>query len=276
MRRLAALIPLVAALAASLAGCGGDDATTPGPPANPEALLHSTLAKPVRSARTRSEIQLELAGASALSGPVTVELEGPYVAAGSGFPRFDWTGNADVLGFEVDGELVSLGDNLLVGIYGDGYEVGTAEFASVMKRLSGIGFPARELLGGVRYEGREEVDGVEADHVSAELEGEELSGRLGPLADLLGLEHQPVPVGRVDAWIAVEGEVLRKLSVELAFEIARPDRASVGGASGGRLEAEVVLDDVNEPQSLPERPRGVYKPISDLLSTIGELGAYAN
>jgi hypothetical protein len=44
----------------------------------------------------------------------------------------------------------------------------------------------------------------------------------------------------------------------------------------GRLKAEVVLDDVNEPQSLPARPRGVYKPISDLLSTISEFGAYAN
>jgi hypothetical protein len=59
-----------------------------------------------------------------------------------------------------------------------------------------------------------------------------------PMMDLLGLEHQPVPAGRVDAWIAV--------------------------------------DDVNEPQSLPARPRGVYKPISDLLSTISEFGAYAN
>lgn len=81
-----------------------------------------------------------------------------------------------------------------------------------------------------------------------------------PMMDLLGLEHQPVPAGRVDAWIGVEGEVLRKLSVELAFEIARADRASVAGASVGRLKAEVVLDDVNEPQSLARSANSVHTP----------------
>jgi hypothetical protein len=190
--------------------------------------------------------------------------------------RFDLAGTAAVLGFDVDTELVSTGDNLLVSVYGDAYEVGTAEFAAFTERFTGVRLAPRALFGTARYDGREEVDGVETDHVSAELERKTVSEELRPLRDLLGLAHLPTPVGRIGAWIGVEDQVIRKLAIDVAFGVAPEDREKLGGTRNGRLKVEVWLDGVNEPQSLPQRPRGIYQPISELLLTLSDLSGFSN
>ncbi len=269
MRFGSALVLVVSALALVPLACGGDDGSGSEPPANPRALLDRSFGS-VRSARVSSAGQLELAGATPISGPVTFELEGPYVAGG-GFPRFDWQGSAGVLGFDVDLEVVSLGDNLLVSVYGEGYEVGEPQFAALTERLSGLELAPGELVGAVRYEGRDDVDGTETYHLSAELDPSRATEGLGATRDALGISQVPAVSGRLDAWIGVEDELPRRLSVDASMRVAPEDRASLSGTRRADAQVDVALSEVNEPQDLPERPRGVYQPLSELFESLAGL-----
>jgi hypothetical protein len=258
-----------------LAGCGGGDGEET-PLVNPEVLLDSAAAHPVRSADLEGQAKLTLEGSSVLPQPVTLRVEGPYVSGGgTRIPSFDWRFNVRVLGFGVGGKLVSTGENVLVVPFGDNYEVGRDAVAALNQQVASSSVSGRELFGPARNEGNEEVNGVETQHVSAELEGKTVSQALHPLRDALGLTHVPAPVGRIGAWIGVEDRTVHKLSVDADFGIAPADRARFAGARGGNLQMEVVLDEINEPQSVRVPGGGGYKPIRNLFLTLQDLGGFA-
>ena len=275
MRRVIRLSFAVVIAVVLLAGCGGGDGGD-APLIDPGTLLDSAARHPVRSADLEGEARLTLDGSPALSQPVTLKVEGPYVGGnGVRIPSFDWKFNVKVVGFGVGGKLVSTGDNVFISPFGDNYEVGRDTVAAVNRQVAASSLRARELFGAARNEGNEEVEGVDTQHVSAELEGKEVAASLHPLREALGLTHVPAPVGRIDAWIGVDDRTVHKLSVDAAFGIAPADRPRLAGARGGDLEAEVVLDEINEPQSVKVPGGGGYKPIRDLFLTLSDLGGFA-
>ena len=274
MRRVITLLLAVVPLAA-LAGCGGGDGGD-APLENPDVLLDSAAAHPVRSADVEGQAKLTLEGSSVLSQPVTVRVQGPYVSGGGErIPSFDWKFNVKVLGFGVGGKIVSTGENVFISPFGDNYEVGRDVVAAVNQQLAATSTPARDLFGAARNEGNEEVNGVETQHVSAEIEGKKVTEAFRPLRDALGLSHFPAPVGRIGAWIGVDDRTVHKLTLDADFGLAPADRARLGGARGGNLQVEAVLDEINEPQSVRIPGGGGYKPIGDLLLTLQDLGAFA-
>jgi hypothetical protein len=194
---------------------------------------------------------------------------------GDRIPNFDWKFNVKVLGFGVGGKVVSTGENVFISPFGDNYEVGSDAIASVNQQVAASSVPARELFGAAGNEGNEEVNGVETQHVSAEIEGKKVSEAFRPLRDTLGLTHFPAPVGRIGAWIGVDDRMVHKLTLDADFGIAPADRARLGGARGGNLQVEATLDEINEPQSVHVPGGGGYKPIRDLLLTLNDLGAFA-
>jgi hypothetical protein len=272
--RLVITLLLVVVPSAALAGCGGDGGNAP--LENPEVLLDSAAAHPVRSADVQGQAKISLEGSSVLSQPVTLRVDGPYMSGGGDrIPSFDWKFNAKVLGFAVGGKVVSTGENVFISPFGDNYEVGRDVIAAINQRVTATSVPARELFGAARNEGTEEVNGVETQHVSAEIDGKKVSEAFRPLRDALGLTHFPAPVGRIGAWIGVSDRTVHKLTLDADFGIAPEDRARLGGARGGNVEVEVVLDEINEPQSVHIPGGGGYKPIRDLLLTLSDLGAFA-
>jgi predicted small lipoprotein YifL len=274
VRRVITLLLAVVPLAA-LAGCGGGDGGEP-PLENPDVLLDSAAAHPVRSADVEGQAKLTLEGSSLLSQPVTARVQGPYVSGGGErIPSFDWKFNVKVLGFGVGGKVVSTGENVFISPFGDNYEVGRDVIATVNQQVAATSMPARDLFGAARNEGNEEVNGVETQHVSAEIEGKEVTEAFRPLRDALGLSHFPAPVGRIGAWIGVDDRTVHKVTLDADFGLAPADRARLGGARGGNLQVEALLDEINEPQSIHIPGGGGYKPIGDLLLTLQDLGAFA-
>ncbi len=274
MRRVITLLLAVVPLAA-LAGCGGGDGGD-APLENPDALLDSAAAHPVRSADVEGQAKLTLEGSTVLSQPVTLRVQGPYVSGGGErIPSFDWKFNVKVLGFGVGGKIVSTGENVFISPFGDNYEVGRDVIAAVNQQVAATSTPARDLFGAARNEGNEEVNGVDTQHVSAEIEGKKVSEAFRPLRDALGLSHFPAPVGRIGAWIGVDDRTVHKLTLDADFGLSPADRARLGGARGGNLQVEAVLDEINEPQSVRIPGGGGYKPIGDLLLTLQDLGAFA-
>jgi hypothetical protein len=275
VRAAVTLILAIGTLSALLPGCGGGD-DPEAPTVNPEVLLDSASAHPIRSAEVDGQALLTLEGSSVLSQPVTLRVEGPYVSGqGARIPSFDWKFNVKVLGFAVGGKLVSTSDNVFISPFGDNYVVGRRVIASVNRQVAAVSMPARDLFGPARDEGNEEVNGVETQHVSAELQGKKVAEALRPLRDALGLSHFAAPDGRIGAWIGLEDRTIHKLSIDAAFGIAPEDRPKLGGARGGSLDAEVVLDEINEPQTVHIPGGGGHKPIGDLFRTLSDLGAFA-
>jgi hypothetical protein len=274
MRRAATSIAAIATIAALLAGCGGGDDNEAGR-VNPAKLLDSAFAHPIHSADTESTVQLQLEGSTALSEPVSARLTGPFVSGqGVRIPSFDWRFKLNLLGFDVGGKLVSTGENIFLSPFGDNYEVGRDAVAALNGQVAGLVVGLRQWVGNARYEGEEEVSGVDAAHLSAGLRERRVSEALRPLGDALGLSEFPSPAGRIDAWIGLDDGTLRELSIDAAFTIAPADRAQLGGATGGSLQVDTVLDDINEQQTIRIPGGGGYKPISDLLLTLRDLGAF--
>jgi hypothetical protein len=269
------LILAIGTLPALIAGCGGGDMGNT-PLIDPDLLLDSAAAHPVRSADLEGEARLTLEGSSALSHPITMQVKGPYVSGGGvRIPSFDWKFGVKVLGFGVGGKLVSTGENVFISPFGDNYEVGTDAVAAVNRQVTTTSVPARDLFGTARNEGNAEVNGVETQHVSAELQGKEVPEAFRELRDTLGLTHFPAPVGRIGAWIGVDDRTVHKISLDADFGIAPADRPKFAGAKGGNLQVDVVLDEINEPQSVHIPGGGGYKPIRDLFLTLNDLGAFA-
>jgi hypothetical protein len=263
------------ALAALLVGCGGGDDGN-APLENPDVLLDSAAAHPVRSADVQGQGKITLEHSSVLSQPVAFQVEGPYVSGGGQrIPSFDWKFNVKVLGFGVGGKAVSTGENVFISPFGDNYEVGRDVIGAVNQQVAATSTPARDLFGAARNEGNEEVNGVETQHVSAEIEGKKVSEAFRPLRDALGLTHFPAPVGRIGAWIGVDDRMVHKVALDADFGIAPADRARLGGARGGNVQVEAVLDELNEPQSVHVPGGGGYKPIGNLLLTLQDLGAFS-
>jgi hypothetical protein len=273
VRRVTSLL-LAVLPSAALAGCGGGGGNPP--LENPDVLLDSAAAHPVRSADVQGQAKLTLAGSSVLSQPVTLRVEGPYVSGGGvRIPSFDWKFNVKVLGFGVGGKVVSTGENVYISPFGDNYEVGSDVIEAINQQVAATSVPARDLFGAARNEGNGEVNGVETQHVSAEIEGKKVAETFKPLRDALGLTHFPAPVGRIGAWIGVDDRTVHKVTLDADFGIAPADRPRLGGASGGNLQVEAVLDEINQPQSVHVPGGGGYKPIRDLLLTLSDLGAFA-
>jgi hypothetical protein len=275
VRRVTTLLLVLGTSAGPLAGCGGGDGGD-APLVNPDALLDSAAAHPVRSADLDGQARLTLDGSSSLSQPVTLRVKGPYVSGGGvRIPSFDWKFEVKVLGFGVGGKLVSTGENVFISPFGDNYELGRETTAAINAQVASSSVHARDLFGPARNEGNEEVNGVETQHVNAELEGKEVAVALHPLRDALGLTHVPRPVGRIEAWIGLDDRTVHKLSLDADFGIAPADRPRLGGARGGNLQVEVTLDDINEPQTVHVPGGGGYRPIRDLFLTLQDLGAFS-
>ncbi len=258
MNRVRPLIAIAAlCLGAALASCGGEDEQPR--PVDPEALLDAAFSEPVSSAIAGIDLVAGAEAVPSLPAPVSLSLNGPYVSGGGVRPpSVDWELDAEVAGFGVDGELVSTGEDVYLSIFGDNYRVGRAAVAARREALADPGLEPRSWFGPATYAGDEEVEGTEAARIDAPLRGARLAEDLESLGDSLALPAvRPPPIrGTIGAWVGIDDGVIRRLQID----------------GGEDLAVEVVLSEVGEPQEITIPAGGGFKPITDLLASLQELG----
>ncbi len=268
MRRCRHILTVSLVAVVNTVGCGGSSHR----PVNPEAMLDAAAAHPVASAQTEIDIRLEAHGATSLSAPIRVSLDGPYVSGGGRrIPSFDWRLSASAFGFPVGGHVTSTGTNVFLTIYGNDYEVGTAAVARANERIGGIELQPRAWFGLARIDGEGHEGGVDCERISAQLRGQELARQLAPLTAELGLTEPPVISGRARACVGYADRVLHELEVNALAAFHAADQARLGGASSVHLDLDAVLSDVGQPQQIPV-PRGPHRPIQDLFLSLNDLG----
>lgn len=269
--RLSAGCVALAVAALLAAGCGGGE---PRHDVNPEPLLDAGLSHPITSARIEADLELQVTGVPQLARPATLKLDGPYVSGrGVRIPSFDWALTASLAGFPVDGQLVSTGENLFLSVYGDNYDFGRPAIAAANQRLAaGSGLNPRRWLGPPRYEGDDDVGGVDTAHLVADLRGGAAGQDLGGLFTRLGLSHPPAIHGTAETWIGIEDQVLRRLKLDALVTIPPPQRPRLGGAGEIHLTADVTADDVGESQTIKIPAGGGFRPIRDLVLSLNDLG----
>ena len=265
-------LPLVCCLAL-LWGCGGSSH----PQVEPDVMLDSAAAHPIATARTEIDLRVQIRGASRLSGPLHLGLEGGYVSGGDRrIPSFDWRFTASALGFPVGGKVVSTGHNAYLSVYGDNYEVGRAPVAAANEWISRMDEPLdlrpRDWFGRAHVEGEGQEGGVDCERIVAPLRAVALTGDLTALASPLGFSSPPTLRGTVRGCVGFDDRVFHELGVDAEVGIPAADRPRLGGATSARVDLEIVNSEVGEQQAISIPAGRGYRPIRDLFLTLNDLG----
>jgi hypothetical protein len=219
-------------------------------------------------------------GVSALSSPLTLNLEGPYVSGhGVRIPSFDWKLTAAALGFPVEGRVASTGEDVYLSVYGDNYYVGTDTIGALNARIREAGdrgtlagVHPRSWFGPARYEGEGNAGGVDCARIAAPLRGDALARDLEGLAAQAGLSAPPEVSGTATACIGFDDKVIHELTIVAEIAVPPADRERLGGATGAHVSLEVENSDVGEPQQISKPGGGGYRPIRDLFLTLQDFG----
>jgi hypothetical protein len=274
-RALATAIAL-AGLAGAAIGCGSSEHRD----VHPEALLDAAAARPVTSGQAEIHLRVQVEGVSALSSPLTLHLEGPY-ASGHGvrIPSFDWKLTAGALGFPVDGQVASTGEDVYLSVYGDNYYVGRDTIGALNARIREAGdrgtlagVHPRTWFGRAHYEGEGNAGGVDCARIAAPLRGDAVARDLGGLSTQVGLTAPPQINGSATACVGFDDKVIHELTIEAEIEVPAADRERLGGASGAHVSLAVENSDVGEPQRISKPGGGGYRPVRDLLLTLQDFG----
>jgi len=270
MRRRWPIVAGIAIAVVNAVGCGGSDHER----VDPEAMLNSAAAHPIESADADIDLRLRVTGVQQLSDPIRLHLEGPYRSGGSGrIPSLDWRLSASALGFPVGGRLVSTASNVYLTVYGAQYAVGPASVAAANQRVGaagGLRLRVRRWLGPARVRGEDSAGGEDCERIAAPLRGDAVEADLAPVASELGFQAPSVS-GRATACIGFDDRVLHELELNAVLGLTPADSVRLGGATAIHVQADIVLSDVGEPQTIAA-PRGASRPIRNLLLTLQDFG----
>jgi hypothetical protein len=222
-------------------------------------------------------------------------------------PRSDFDVVADAGGQRIQAGFTSTGDKLYVGFQGRDYVVPDAQFErfkrqlqraqaqadkSEQRDLSTFGIDPRDWLKDAKDEGTEDVGGVSTIHISAGVNVEKLLDdfdRLLDRADQLGLSPQQqqqlpqrippavrkqivesVKDAKLDVFTGKDDKVLRKLQLDLRFEVPENLQRQAQGLKKGDIELSYQINELNQPQTItpPKSPR----PLSELQRQFGSSG----
>jgi hypothetical protein len=280
-----------ALIAVALAACGGN--SEPAEPSEPPAqLLARAAAHPAESAVATIQADLSLDGNSLLAGDSSLDLHGPYRLDPGGLPSFDFDLDAEVAGFGIDGSVVSTGDDAFVVFFGENYRLGAKRYATLERGLKAAreeGGPPSLSLDPVtwfedpRYAGAEDVAGTECERIDGKLNARaaqrDLTGLLAGLGASSGLRTavRPAGAGSVSAWVAFDGDTIRRISLEAPIQV---QSARIGGAGDprwvlGQLTLDAQISSVGTDAAIEPPPGGGFQPIERLIERIDDLAGLA-
>ena len=297
---LAAVLALV-----GMAACGGGE--------DPKKVVKETFSgnKRVASGKLNISLALKAEGARNLGGPIQVKLTGPFQSQGDKqLPKFDFdlslaasgqtfragavsTGNAGFLKFQ--GQAYSVPEQVFAQ-FKQGYERSQAqrEGSKENPTFASLGVNPENWLKDPEDKGEEDVGGTKTIHVAAGVDVPKLlddvnkiltraRGQLGNQGRQLPNQLTPAQRKAVedaikdvsfDVYTGKEDKTLRRMTVKLKFEVPENQRQSAQGLSGGELTFDLVIDDLNQPQTV--NPPANPKPFDELTQSLrGALGGLA-
>jgi hypothetical protein len=284
------ILPIALLAALLVAGCGGkeDDGRA-------KSILRQAFSNAIGSANLDVRVSADLdADDARLKQPLRLTLSGPYQSNGNGkLPDADWDvsisggGQAFTLG------LLTTADEAFVNFQGTSYTLGR----DAVRRIEGggtrngglaerLGVKPLDWVRDAKVEDDATVAGVPTRHVSAKLDvGETLRGlnaivrRAGSslpagaaqlTVDQIEGVRRNVDDPRMDVYVGKEDGKVRRLSVDVEFDVPENRRALVGGLKGGTVTFDVELSAVGRPQRV--EPPADARPIAELTSQLGGLG----
>jgi hypothetical protein len=259
------------ALAALLGGCGGG-----GSGDGAGSILQATASSVGKIRSAELDMRMSLAPRDgATSGRVGFALAGPVDLGQGGLPvaRLRYTQLAGDK--QASATLISDGRDGFAKVGGTAYRLPAATVAALRHNAgavrSGAELPVGRWIQDPRVRGREQVGGVEADHVAGRLDAAAAlrdifaAGRAAGAAvpDLSGSRaddvRKAVDAATVDVWSGVHDHLLRRLRLTVSFHVSPPAalRAQLGNLSGGRFAFDLRLGRVNQPVHVtaPANPR---------------------
>lgn len=298
-RAFVALLLVFSALA--VPGCGGED------PQELVKQTFDGNAEPIRSGQISIGFTLTPRGSPQLTRPFQLRLSGPFQGQGKGkLPKFDMNANVAAEGqtftagavstgsagfLKVQGRSYALPPSLLTGlqrIYQQAQAEADAERRNRNNASSvALGIDPRSWLTEAKTEGDEKVGDADTTHVSARVDVPKLVRDINEAAqqararglpqasqlpDVMTPENQRKITNAIKGvtfnfWTGKDDKVLRRLAVDLRFEVPPEERANSQGLTGGSLAFNYRLTALNEPQQItaPANPR----PLEELRSALG-------
>jgi hypothetical protein len=234
--------------------------------------------------------------ATQLKEPVVIKMTGPFQSRGeNALPAMDLQLSATGSGADFSAGAISTGEKGYVTFQGKPYSVPDNVFARFKRGfeqqqkqdnqssnnidLKALGINPDTWLKNPKDEGSEDVGGATTTHVSSDVDLDALLKDVDSLlkrADKLGLSRQQlqqVPQGlnsqsrkqikdsikkaKVDIWTGKDDKTLRRLELDLSFELPPALQSQAQGVEGGDIKLDLEVADVNKPQDIkaPANPR---------------------
>jgi hypothetical protein len=285
---------LVLLVLLGLAGCGDSSEDH----AKARALLRDAFSKPIGSANVQIDLSADLDGNPQLQQPVRVKVSGPYRSNGDGkLPDADWDVSISGGGQTFTIGLLTTADGAYLEFQGQSYTLGDgiAKAVTGPPRGAGKGFFERlgvdplEWVSEPVEEGDADVAGVPTRHVEGRIDVERTLRGLneivakartavagGPRAQLtdgqIEAASDAVDDPRFDAYVGKPDGKIRRVSIDLEFDVPEDSRRRVGGLEGGTVTLDVELAQVG--QVKPVEPPKDARPIEELTKQLGGLGIF--
>jgi hypothetical protein len=298
MRRWPLLLLALLLLVPGVAACGGDDDV------DVDKVLQETFGadKDIKSGRLDLDLRLDARGLASLQGPVRVRLAGPFASSGADqLPRFALEATLDAGGQSIRAGATATADKGFLSFQGQSYVLSDELFkqfrdgyAEEAKKSQGddkgisfktLGIDPRRWLTDPQYEGKDDVGGAESLHIRSGIDvprlledvnrilgrAEQIEGAAEQARELTAEERKQISDAikdaKLDLWTGEDDKILRRLVVELEFDVPEQARQQANGLTGGTLRFQLGLGGINEDVRI-EAPANA-KPFEDLLATLG-------
>jgi hypothetical protein len=283
-------------------GGGGDD--------DVNAVLKETFSKEkkIDSGKLSVNLTAKLEGVQQISGPISVKVSGPFENVGENrFPRVDLDLTASASGQTFRAGAVSNGDKGFVSFQGTNYVLPDSQFRQLKRQVEqaakqnddssspefgALGINPRNWLKDAKEVGTENVAGAETTHISADVDVAKLLDDVDHLlkrSGELGLNQQQqqqlpksipestkkqiidaVKEASFDLYTGKDDKTLRRLDLEVAFEVPEDARKDVQGLKSGNIDFSIEISDLNQGQKIvaPKNAR----PLKELQQQLGATG----
>jgi hypothetical protein len=280
----------LAALAA--AGCGGGEGASTSP--ETARLLADTFGagKPVRSGRIDLTLDVSAKGLPNLREPLIAHVTGPFQSAGNGTPpKFAFDLDLSSGGSKVKAGAISTGAKGYLTFAERAYALPDGAFGALGTGKPGSGLSLRALgidprrwLRDARQEGEEDVGGARTIHLAAGVDVARLladvdrllakagsSGVTGATgaqvpasldADTRRTIERAIRSAGVDVWTGREDHMLRRIAVDVRFDVPADERAKGSTPQTGRVRFDLAFADLNREQAIGAPAHA--RPVSEL------------
>jgi hypothetical protein len=253
-----------------------------------------------------AKLQATGLAATQLKEPIVIRMSGPFQSRGDNeLPAMDLQLSATGSGQDFSAGAVSTGDKGYVTFLGKPYTVPDNVFAKFKRGfeqqqkqdkqssnnldLNALGINPEGWLQNPKSEGEEDVGGAKTTHVSSNVDLDALLDDVDNLlerSNKLGLSQQQlqqlpksltsasrkrikeaIKNAKVDIWTGTDDKTLRRLQLDVVFDLPESLRAQAQGVEGGEIKLDLEVANVNEKQEIkaPANPR----PWSELQDQIG-------